>query len=257
MSTLTRFDTIEGIELVIDIVTGESFATQSGYARMSGKDRTTIVKRCKGCEPGTIISAEIVTSKGLQSCELIPSKLVFKWLLKDNVELAERMGEAGCNVFIHQLAGFKISSSAIVPPIAPPVAPITPPSLPSVTPEERISMATDAMLKFGMDLENPRFKQGYQDWIHQTLGITGGSSALSGTTEQWCGAAERAEELGFGRVGADPSLRVKLGNFLSKSIGHCTERRKEKRVCNGISAEIWLYKVCEKLDNCISEFFQA
>ena len=114
MTTLTRFDQ-DGVELVIDTATGAAYATQSGYARMSGKDRTTIVKRCKGCEQNTVKTAEIQTLGGLQGCELIPADVVFKWLMKDNVELAETMGSVGATVYLHQLAGYKISSNAIVP----------------------------------------------------------------------------------------------------------------------------------------------
>jgi hypothetical protein len=114
MTTLTRFDQ-DGIELVIDTATGAAYATQSGYARMSGKDRTTIVKRCKGCEQDAVKTAEIQTLGGLQGCELIPADVVFKWLMRDNVELAETMGSVGATVYLHQLAGYKISSSAIAP----------------------------------------------------------------------------------------------------------------------------------------------
>lgn len=114
MTNITRFEN-EGIELAINIETGEAFATQSGYARMSGKDRSTIVKRCKGCESGVIKSAEILTAGGLQGCELIPADLVFDWLWNDKPELARAMGKAGATVYLHQLAGYKVSSEAIVP----------------------------------------------------------------------------------------------------------------------------------------------
>lgn len=114
MTSLTRYES-NGIELVINTQTGEAFATHSGYARMSEKDRTTIVKRCKGCEPGMIKNAEILTPGGLQGCELIPAKLVFKWLMKDNPDLAEVMGEVGATVYLHQLAGYKVTSDAIAP----------------------------------------------------------------------------------------------------------------------------------------------
>jgi len=114
MSNLARFDQ-NGIELVINTVTGAAYATQSGYARMSGKDRTTIVKRCKRCEQNTIKTAEIQTAGGIQGCELIPADVVFKWLVRDNVELAETMGSVGATVYLHQLAGYKVSSNAITP----------------------------------------------------------------------------------------------------------------------------------------------
>lgn len=113
---LSRFER-DGIELVIDEQTGEAFATQAGYARMSGKDRTTIVKRCQRLsELSQLKSAEIDTGYGIKVCELIPAKLVFKWALKDNLGLAEKMGECGATVFLHQLAGFQVKSVEIEKP---------------------------------------------------------------------------------------------------------------------------------------------
>ena len=43
-SSLQRFDH-DGIELIINTETGESFASISGYARMSGKAQSTINPR--------------------------------------------------------------------------------------------------------------------------------------------------------------------------------------------------------------------
>ena len=80
---------------------------------------------------------------------------------------------------------------------------------------------------------------------------------LPGTSEErWRGGAERAEELGFGRVGADPSLRVRLGNFLSRQTWDENDRRKEERICNGENRPIWIYKICDRFDDCIRAFFQ-
>lgn len=47
MTNLARFQQ-NGIELVIDTATGAAYATQSGYARMSGLSQQAINKRCKG-----------------------------------------------------------------------------------------------------------------------------------------------------------------------------------------------------------------
>jgi hypothetical protein len=108
-TNLERFDR-DGIELVINTCTGEAFATQKGYARMSGLRKPTISKRCfQGIDQSSIKSAKIRTKKGVQKVNLIPAKLVFKWAIKDNPELAETMGEVGVTVYLHQLAGFKIS----------------------------------------------------------------------------------------------------------------------------------------------------
>jgi hypothetical protein len=122
MTNLTRFEN-DGIELVINTQTGEAFATQAGYVRMSGKPKMTISDRVsKLVREGIIKEDEIDTGYGFKLVRCIPAKLVFKWLIKDNSELAEVMGEAGATVYLHQLAGYKVSSSAIAPAEQPKLA---------------------------------------------------------------------------------------------------------------------------------------
>ncbi len=109
MTNLQRYDN-DGIELIINTETGESFASISGYARMSGKDRRTITERL-GEFP--VIKAEIPTAGGVQGVRLITEDLITTWLPKDNPEIAQKMLKAGVRVFLHQLAGFKVSSTAV------------------------------------------------------------------------------------------------------------------------------------------------
>ena len=112
MNNLTRFDN-DGLELVIDTKTGEAYATQSGYARMSGISLTGVAKRLeKLVNQNEAKKAEINTGYGFKVVNLIPAKLVFKWLMTDRLELAEKMGEVGATVYLHQVAGFKVNSSA-------------------------------------------------------------------------------------------------------------------------------------------------
>jgi len=113
MSNLSVFNTYSGIELVINVQTGAAFATQAGYCRMSGANRSTVSMRMKGVQDGLIQEAEIQTNGGVQGVQLIPAKLVFKWLIKDNPDLAAEMGEVGATIFLHKLAGYEIKSNAI------------------------------------------------------------------------------------------------------------------------------------------------
>ena len=113
MTSLTRFETEEGIELVIDTHTGEAFATISGYARMSGKAKSTISERLETVRDEEPKTAEIQTVQGLRTVRLISAKLVFKWAMRDSPELAEKMGECGATVFLHELAGYQVSSTAV------------------------------------------------------------------------------------------------------------------------------------------------
>ena len=117
MTSLVRFDS-EGIELVINTDNGEAFATQAGYARMSGVSYPTVRKRVERLKSSDIFelkTAEIQTPNGLQVVTLLPTKIILQWLAKDNPELAIAMGEAGATMYLHQLAGYKVNSTAIEP----------------------------------------------------------------------------------------------------------------------------------------------
>jgi len=85
MNNLARFDE-DGIELLIDTETGEVYASQAGYARMSGANYTTVKKRVERLKGGDILAfktAEILTSKGLQTATLIPLSRCIDWTLAD------------------------------------------------------------------------------------------------------------------------------------------------------------------------------
>ena len=112
MSNLTLF-TQFGLEIVVNTDTGEAFCTQAAYCRMSGKAVSTISERMTSLRNSEVQSAEILTNAGLRSVRLIPAKLAFRWAIKDNPQLAESMGECGATVYFHQMAGYKVSSTAV------------------------------------------------------------------------------------------------------------------------------------------------
>lgn len=109
MDSLTVFNN-DGIELVINNKTKEIYATQNGYARMSGLSKQAVSKRLKGVNQDEIKFAEIQTVGGLQGVNLIPAGLVFEWSLKDNLDLAKAMGKAGATAFLYQVAGYKVDA---------------------------------------------------------------------------------------------------------------------------------------------------
>jgi phage antirepressor YoqD-like protein len=108
-SSLQRFDQ-NGIELIIDTQTGESFATAKGYSRMSGKDYDTVKKRC---QRGGLLTAEVPTEQGFRWGTLITEDLISEWLPKDNPTMATQLMKLGVRVFMHKLAGFEISTTAV------------------------------------------------------------------------------------------------------------------------------------------------
>ena len=112
VSSLQRFDK-DGIELIIDTQTGESFATVRGYARMSGKSHTTILRRLKVVDSEVLNHAQIQTAGGLQGGALIPEDLICQWLPKDNPVMASQVLKLGVRLFLHTIAGFQVKSEAI------------------------------------------------------------------------------------------------------------------------------------------------
>lgn len=113
-SSLQRFDQ-DGIELIINTETDESFASQAGYARMSGVDYSTIRKRVErlGVTFEPLKRSQIETVDGFRAVTLIPEDLICQWLIKDNHKLALKVMQLGVRLFLHTIAGFQVKSEAI------------------------------------------------------------------------------------------------------------------------------------------------
>lgn len=248
-SNLQRFDR-DGVELVIDRVTGETWATQTGYARMSGLIQQAINYRTTTYKGSDLKTAEVLTATGFKTHKLIPANLCFKWAIKDNPELAEAMGAAGATIYMHQLAGFKVSSDVIAKP-EPTSTPA--PQAPQLSPAERAKLAIDltkTLKLIGIDTTNPRFKQSVQDFYGDLLGFK--QTALPASdTEKWCGVAERAEQLGY-PVALVVKHRSQLGRWVASRVNGWI---KEDRLCNGTQRPINLYRVTPELDGAIAAYF--
>jgi hypothetical protein len=107
MSNLQRFDQ-DGIEIVINTGTGESFASIRGYARMAGKDESTIRYRLKkSAGKWDCKTAEIQTVRGLQGAVLVPEEFIAEWMPKDNKAMATQLMKLGVRLFLHKMAGYK------------------------------------------------------------------------------------------------------------------------------------------------------
>lgn len=81
LSQYVRFDN-DGVELVINLESGESFASVSGYARMAGLSVDAISKRVKRDGIATTL-AEVPTPKGLREVQLIHKSTLVSWLSMD------------------------------------------------------------------------------------------------------------------------------------------------------------------------------
>lgn len=116
MSSLSVFKTSNGIEIIIDQQTGESFCSVSGYARMSGLSQPAITKRVKKLDnPNVVKTAEIDTGYGFKLHNLLTEDLITDWIVDDNPTMAKQLLKAGVRIFLHKLAGYKVTSDAVQP----------------------------------------------------------------------------------------------------------------------------------------------
>ncbi len=109
----------EGLELVINQETGEAFASISAVARMIDKDKATVSRYVNGelqsVAQMTLLSAEIKTAIGLRSVALLNENQILEVVCKYKPDLLMKFAQCGLRVFLHQLAGFKVESTAVIP----------------------------------------------------------------------------------------------------------------------------------------------
>lgn len=117
----------------------------------------------------------------------------------------------------------------------------------------RVTNLIGSLTALGIELTNPRIKQGLQDLTLDLLGITTKSLPSAVPIDIWTGVAERAEELGYA-----PGLVVQYRSQLGKYVkSFSLESKQEKRLCNGTQRPINIYKVSDELDSAIKEFMDA
>jgi hypothetical protein len=256
MSSLTRFEN-DGIELVIDTTTGECF--YPGYRALARicsvglpkliqatQVSRTIETLLEGVTEFKVVETEILTDGGFQGVTLIPRKLGTRVIKKYNENLYDSMAEAGHLVFLHQLVGYKVTSTPIDSQVKEQLPVALPPG------DIRVTNLIGSLTALGIELTNPRIKQGLQDLTLDLLGLTK-SLPSAAPIDIWAGVAERAEELGYA-----PGLVVQYRSQLGKYVkSFSLESKQEKRICNGTQRPINIYKVSDDLDNAIKEFMDA
>lgn len=241
MSTLQRYDR-DGLELVIDTQSGEAFATVSGYARMSGKAKSTISDRT--VRSGGLKTAEVQTTTGSKTVRLIPESIISDWIIDDNPKLAKQMLKAGVRVFLYGVAGYQVKPSDPQPTPQPQLE--LPPT------DIRIDNLARNLQYFGIDITNPRFNQEIKDLVTDKILM-----AESGNTpkETWLGVAEKAERMGY-PVALVTRFRSSLGKWVAKHSDEL-DSRTESRLCNGTQRPIKLYRDCQEFTDTIREYMDV
>ncbi len=119
---LQRYDGTDGIEILINAETGESYCSVRGYARMSGKSESVIRERVTTARDNANLIAEVLTATGFKTARLITEDQIVEWLPKDNPAAATALLKMGVRMALHKMAGFEVKSTAI--PTVEPIDPI-------------------------------------------------------------------------------------------------------------------------------------
>lgn len=99
----------EDLELIVDTNSNQAYASISAIARMLNVNKGTLHRELnKAVANYKSITAQIQTGVGLRSVALYTSETVFELAFRYNIELAKKMGAAGANLYMLNLAGFKI-----------------------------------------------------------------------------------------------------------------------------------------------------
>ena len=112
-ANITRYEN-NGIEVYVNTATGESFTSINGYARMSGVARSTVRDRVgRKTDAKTI---EMPTVKGFRVGRLIDETTIVDWLSKDAPDVLVKFAQVGVRMYLHQLAGYSVVSTAVAKP---------------------------------------------------------------------------------------------------------------------------------------------
>ena len=115
----------DGLELVVDTKTGESFGTASAIARMmTTKDKViqaqqiisygeTLVKGLK-IEPPK--DAQALIGRSIQGVKIYNEKAIREFAKKYNPDLLDKFADVGIRLCLHRLAGYEVTSSAVEEP---------------------------------------------------------------------------------------------------------------------------------------------
>lgn len=234
---LARFENNDGLELVIDNETGECFASMSASARMCDCS-VTAIRRLIG-DTESLRVASLNTSNGVKEMKLLDEGQILKVLAKYNSDLLLIFAQAGLRVYLHQLAGFEVKSTAV-----------------AVQKETAASKVLPSAIEYAqtvIQLHSSSVPSALKQLLLDKIGdelCTGQKQITSSTEPLKMGVAQRAEELGYK---IDRSNRLKLGKFMA---AQGLPLFKEKRLCEGTLRPINVYEVTPELDNLIAVYFE-
>ncbi len=231
---IVKFQTESGIEVYIDNETGEAFTTVSGYARMSGVNKSTVSRRLETVAFQSQKTAEIHTVTGLKTVAKVSVQFIAKYLPCDNSDLATEMLMFGATGYLYKIAGYRVKAEKVEQPSLPPS-------------DIRLDKMVSNLEKLGIELDNPRYSQLLKDSALTILGV----GKVESVTQKYCGVVERAEQLGYSTKQINGGSQ--LGKFVNK---HVQPAHKENRLCQGTLRPINVFEVNDTLDDAIRAWFE-
>lgn len=106
-SGLTAYNN-DGLELFIH-TDGSAHCSKRAMARMLNAPITSLDRALKSDPNIAVVSAQVPTSQGLRTVSLYSADTLYDMAFKYNLPLAKQMGKMGANVYLYQLAGYKVS----------------------------------------------------------------------------------------------------------------------------------------------------
>ena len=241
MSNINAFENIQS-ELRVDPVTGIGYCSIRGAARIAGVSHVALINSFK--TSGDFIPSKMVQTLVTHGFECgnfvefsageIPDSalalIVHYYATSAGARCTSEAKAAllaftsvGIRSVIQDITGYRQAVSVPTPIALPPS-------------DIRLTNMVSSLQAIGVDLLNPRLKQGLQDLAVEMLGI--GQTSLPGSAAVYLGVAEKAERLGY-PVGLVVKNRSALGKYV-KASG--LESVKELRSCNGTDRPINLYE---------------
>jgi phage antirepressor YoqD-like protein len=109
----------DGIELLINQETGESFASISAISRMIDTRESTIRdyvnKQIEQSRWEALLKARPESQQGGKQSRLLNEDQILEVIITYKPGLMTKFAKVGVRVFLHQLAGFKVQSEAVAP----------------------------------------------------------------------------------------------------------------------------------------------
>lgn len=96
----------DGLELVINVKTGEVFATQRALARMCQRNESTI-RTWLTARKVEAKTAEVLTATGFKTARLLNIKAIAKAVANYNPDMAEQFMELGATLVLQRLVGYE------------------------------------------------------------------------------------------------------------------------------------------------------